>query len=88
MRCVIAWSERRHLCSLVAAALAGVAGGENVRRAGEDACLVYSALSAADLRNATSALLADGESVLVLEFEAWSGFGPDVDREWLLAHGH
>jgi hypothetical protein len=65
-----------------------MAGADEVRRLSEDACLVYTPLSPAQLRDVVRDQLDNGESALVFEFEKWSGCGAGVDREWLLARGH
>jgi hypothetical protein len=60
----------------------------DIRRIGLEAVLVHTALEPAGLRDWLSGVLTEGESLLVVEFEKWSGFGTGVDREWLLARGH
>ncbi len=88
LKCVIAWSERRNLCDLVGAVLSARVGLEQVRRAGDDSFLAYTIASPAELRNWVAEALEAGESVLVVDFEKWSGSGPGVDAEWLLRRGH
>jgi hypothetical protein len=88
LKCVIAWSDRRNLCSLVADAMHAKVGAEEVRLLGEDALAIYSASHPSEIRDWLSALLADDESALVLEFERWSSFGPGVDATWLMRRGH
>lgn len=50
--------------------------------------VVHTDLEPADLRDWLSGVLPEGESLLVVEFEKWSGYGASVDRSWLLARGH
>jgi hypothetical protein len=61
---------------------------EDIRRVGPAALLVHTALEASELRDWLSGYLESGESLLVIEFEKWSGWGDDVDRVWLLERGH
>jgi len=88
LKCVIAWSDRRNLCSLVAKALESKIGAEDVRQLGDESLAVYGAAQSAELRDWAAEVLEDGESVLVVEFERWSGHGPGVDAGWLLKRGH
>lgn len=83
LKCIIAAATPAAL-----AALREHAGANNIREAGEGAVLVYTALEPSELRDLLSLDTAEGESLLVLEFEKWSGFGTGIDREWLLARGH
>ena len=87
LKCVIAWSDRRNLCSIIADELAAVSGGE-LRRLGDDAHVVWTATSASDLRDRLRPLISDDEGLFVAEFETWSGHGKALDAVWLLAHGH
>jgi hypothetical protein len=61
---------------------------DDIRRIGPAALVVYTALEPAELRDWLSGYLEGGESLLVIEFEKWSGFGDRVDRVWLLERGH
>jgi hypothetical protein len=88
LKLVIAWSERRNLCTLVEDALAALAGEDDVRRLTEDSCLVWTTETTEAVRDTVRALLRDGESVIAVEFETWSALGPGVDAEWLRARGH
>jgi hypothetical protein len=88
LKCVIAWSERRNLCSLVLDAVAARIGEEQLRRLGDDSFAVYTPATTAHLRDWAAEVVDADESVVVLEFERWSGSGAAVPREWLLARGH
>ena len=88
LKCVIAWSERRNLCSLVADAIESRAGAEEVRRLGEEALAVFGAHEPSEIRDWLSGLLTEDESALVLEFERWSSYGRGVDAEWFMRRGH
>ena len=79
LKYVIAWSERRNLCSLVADAIETKVGASDVRRL---------AFEPSEIRDWLSGLLAEDESALVLEFERWSSLGPGVDSAWLMRRGH
>ncbi len=61
---------------------------KNIREFGASAVLVHTEMDASALRDWLSGELGEGESLLVLEFEKWSGYGGKMDREWLLARGH
>jgi hypothetical protein len=88
LKCVIAWSNRRNLCSLVSNALEDRIGWESLRRLGDEAVLVDDPASPGDIRDWVSPVLHPDESLLVLEFEKWSGRGPGIDTEWLMRRGH
>jgi hypothetical protein len=88
LKCVIAWSERRNLCSLVAGAIEMRVGPEEVRRLGDDSLAVFGAYEPSEIRDWLTGLLAEDESALVLEFECWSSYGPGVDKAWLMQRGH
>ena len=88
LKCVIACSARRRLGGLIAEELASLADAGDIRRLGEEACLVYSPAPANAIRDRLRERLEEGESLLVLEFEKWSGYGRGVDDAWLLARGH
>jgi hypothetical protein len=87
MKCVVAWSDRRNLCSLIGDELTAATGGE-LRRLGDDANVIWTDISAAEIRDRLRPLLDEDEGLLVAEFETWSGHGNALDAEWLLAHGH
>ena len=88
LKCVIAWSERRNLCSIVEDALQAQIAVGDVLPLSEDALLVHAANEPSEIRDWVRAALEDGESVLVVEFERWSGYGPGVDSRWLMSRGH
>jgi hypothetical protein len=88
LRCVIAWSDRRNLCSTVGDKLRSIVPEAELRGIGDDAYLVHTALSADELRNRLRRTLAVEEGLLVIDFERWSGHGEALDHRWLLARGH
>ena len=103
LKVVIAWSDRRNLCTIISDALdasAGtvgtgavdpldaIAGADEVRKLSDEAYVAHTALSAAELRDRLREILGESESVLVAEFEVWSGHGEALDARWLLARGH
>jgi hypothetical protein len=88
LKCVIAWSERRNLCSLVFDGVAARTGEEQLRLLGDDSFAVYTTASSSEIRDWAAEMISSDESVLVVEFEKWSGFGSEVPRDWLLARGH
>lgn len=88
LKCVIASSDRRNLCSLVEETLKAKFRESEVRPLGEDSFLVYGAAEPDEIRDWVAGVLGDDESVIVFEFERWSGRGPGVDAEWLMRRGH
>lgn len=88
LRIVVTWSDRRNLCTLVAEALEALAGADEVRELGDDAFVVHTALTPAELRDTLHDRLEAGENVFVAGFEVWSAFGSGVDARWLLRRGH
>jgi len=84
LKCIIAAGETH---ALLAALSERVRAGD-IRRIGLETLLVHTESEPAELRDWLSGVLAEGQSLLVVEFEKWSGFGEGVDREWLLARGH
>lgn len=88
LKAVVAWSARRNLCTLVGDELDAIAGAGEVRRLGDDAYVVHTALTTADLRDRLREALGTSEGVFVAEFEVWSGHGEALDAKWLLARGH
>ena len=88
LKCVVAWSSRRWLCDTVEDALKSLAGPDEVRRLGDETCLLYTDLAAADVRDRLRSRLEPGDSLLVVEFEKWSGYGAGIGSPWLLRHGH
>lgn len=88
LKLVVAWSERRNLCSLVRDVLSDVVPEGEQMPLGDDATVVYTAESTAELRDRLRDRLETGDHVLVTEFEVWSSYGDAVDAHWLLARGH
>lgn len=88
LKVVVAWSERRNLCTLIGDALESIAGAGDVRKLSDEAYVVHTALTTAELRDRLREILGDSEGVLVAEFEVWSGHGKALDAKWLLARGH
>jgi hypothetical protein len=88
LMCVIAWSDRRNLCSRIVDLLQGIVGMSDFIRLGDDALVVYAFAAPEEVRDLVGSLLDPDESVLVFEFEKWSGRGPGVDAEWLMRRGH
>ena len=88
LKLVVAWSDRRNLCTIVESALTEFAGETEVRRLSDEVYVVHAALTAAELRDHVRGLLDDGDAVFVAEFEVWSGYGQALDSRWLLARGH
>ncbi len=88
LKCVVFCSDKRNLCSLVAEALEARVGPEDVCRLGDESLAVYSVAAPDEVRDWAAEVLESGESVLVVEFERWSGYGAGVDAAWLRKRGH
>ena len=88
LRCVIAWSERRNLCSIVGDELRAIVAEEEMQRIGDDAHIVHTAMTADELRDRLRGHVAEDEGLVVIDFEVWSGYGKALDAKWLLARGH
>ena len=88
LKCVIAWSNSRNLCTLVTDRLAALMGADDIRRLGDDAFAAYWTPAPDEIRDWVAGFLDPEESVVVFEFEKWSGHGPAVDSEWLMRRGH
>jgi hypothetical protein len=88
LKCVVAWSDRRNLCSLVPEELEARVGSSDLIRLGDDAIVVYCTDSPEQLRDLVAIFIDPEESVIVFEFEKWSGRGPGVNAEWLMRRGH
>jgi hypothetical protein len=87
LKCVIAWSDRRNLCSLVADVLRERIGPHNVLQLGDDAFAVYAPEEPAEIRDRMADVLMADETAIVVEFERWSSFGK-LDTAWLMERGH
>lgn len=53
-----------------------------------NAYVVNTALEPAELRDLIVSDLDERDSLLVVEFERWSGYGREVDAVWLMRRGH
>jgi hypothetical protein len=88
LKCIIAWSDRRNLCTVVRDRLTEMVPDSDILPAGDDATIALTALTADQLRDALRDAIEPDEGLLVVEFETWSGYGQGVDSRWLLARGH
>ena len=88
LKCVTGSSSGRSLRSVIEEALSSHVRAEDIRHLYGDALLVYTEAGTAAIRDWLAAFLVDGESVLVVEFEHWSGYGAAPDRDWLHRRGH
>lgn len=87
LKCIILSSPRRNLCTLVEDVLrAHVPLGE-VFAIREDAYVAHTDATTAQIRDMLHGVLEEGETVFIIEFETWSGFGP-LDSAWLMRRGH
>jgi hypothetical protein len=81
LKCVIAVPS---VLEEVQASLEARVRGEDVRCFAGSTVLVHTAADTSEVRDWLMGL----GDLLVVEFEIWSGAGPGVPREWLLARGH
>ncbi len=88
LKCIIAWSGARNLCSLIDDELQARVGEADILRLNADSYVVYTSQATSEIRGWLAPQLRDGESLLVVEFETWSGWGPGINPPWLLRHGH
>jgi hypothetical protein len=88
LKLVVAWSDRRNLCTTVREVLREFVGEGEVLPLGDDETVVFTGESTAAIRDRLSPTLGEGDHLLVAEFEVWSSLGPGVDTRWLLARGH
>lgn len=68
--------------------LAAIAGAGEVRAIFGNVYLVNTAIDTSELRDLVAGDLSDRDSVIVVEFETWSGYGPGIDGTWLMRCGH
>jgi hypothetical protein len=85
---LVTWQAGRPLGGAVERVLRERAGGEHARPLHAGAALVYTDAGPDAVREWLAPLLAEGESLIVVEFERWSAVGPEIDRDWLLRRGH
>jgi hypothetical protein len=88
LKLVAGCSTSRSLRDAIQAALRAHVPDDGIRPLHTDTFLVYTDAQPSAIRDWLAPSLAAGESVLVVEFERWSGHGPAPDREWLLRRGH
>ena len=88
LKCVSIYSAQRRLGGRIQVALEAKAGAQEVRHLHGDAFLVYTEADSATVRDWLTPQLQGDESLFVVEFEHWSGYGPAPNRDWLLRRGH
>ena len=88
LKCVAGWSPDRELRDVLVVALQAHVPEEDIRPLPGGVVLLYTDADTAAIRDWLAPRLREGESVLVVEFEQWSGHGPAPDRRWLLRRGH
>ena len=88
LKLVSAWSPRHSVRERVAAVLQRHIRAEDIRYLHGRVFLLYTAAEPATIRDWLAPYLEDDESVFVVEFERWSGYGPSPDRDWLRRRGH
>jgi hypothetical protein len=85
---VSAWSAQRSLRDVIEETLRPHVAPDDVRHLYGDTFLIDTDAEVATIRNWLLPCLKDRESLFVVEFERWSGYGPAPDRDWLLRRGH
>ena len=88
LKCVTAWSPSRSLLDPLGETLRTHVRVEDVHHLYGNVFLVYTDAETAAIRDWLIPCLEDGESLFVVEFEQWSGYGPAPDRRWLTFRGH
>jgi hypothetical protein len=88
LKLVVAWSDRRNLCSLVRDAIGEFLPEGEQLPLGEDATVIYTAETPAEIRDRLRKRLMDCDHLLVTEFEVWSSQGDGADARWLLRRQH
>ncbi len=88
LKLVWASSPNRSLSRLVSAELASREAASDICPLDKSSLLVHTNADPSEVRDWLAALLTEGESLLVIEFERWSSYGRGVDRRWLLRRGH
>ena len=88
LKCVSGSSSGRSLGSLIEETLSSHVRAEDIRRLYDEVVLVCTEADTAAIRDWLASLVVAGESVLVVEFEHWSGYGAAPDRDWLRRRGH
>jgi hypothetical protein len=88
LKLVVISSGNRSLREQIEALLRAHCRANDVRRLQDETFLVHTEASTAEVRDWLAPVLADGESVFVVEFERWSARGPAADRDWLRNRGH
>jgi hypothetical protein len=83
LKCVVATSGSE----AVEQALQSRIGGNNLLRLHDGAFLVYTEALPSAIRDWLRPFVANSGSLLVVEFERWSGGGA-IDRDWLTRRGH
>jgi len=87
LKCVVVHSPRRNLCTIIENVLAEHVPEGELIGAGDDAYVVHTAASTAEVRDWLRDALEPDERAFVFEFETWSGLGP-LNGEWLMRRGH
>ncbi len=87
LKCVIARSDRRNLCTLVEQALASRVPSDDILKLGDDSFAVYAPDEPPAIRDWMAEVLTEDETAIVIEFERWSSLG-SLDTAWLMQRGH
>ena len=88
LKCVTASSAEGSLRERLDDVLRAHVDADDIRHLYREVFLVYTDADTAAIRDWLTPCLGDGDSVFVVEFERWSGYGPAPDRRWLLRRGH
>jgi hypothetical protein len=61
---------------------------DDLRPIDSETILAFTEATPAQIRDWLAKAGGPGAWIFVVEFEKWSGYGQEIDREWLLARGH
>lgn len=77
-----------HVLRALRDALLREVGASEIRAIFGSAYLVSTTLDPSGLRDLLAERMNERDSILVVEFETWSGYGPEIDSAWLMRRGH
>jgi hypothetical protein len=88
LKLVAGCSQHRSLSHAIGDLLRERIGANDVRHLAGETFLIFTSAEPDAIRDWLAPVLADAESVLIVEFERWSSYGTAVDTRWLLRRGH
>lgn len=88
LKLIVVDPENPHVVQKLAQHLVAETGASEVRAMLRNSYVVNTVLGTSELRDLISSDLDARDSCLVVEFETWSGYGPEIDSAWLMRRGH